>query len=58
MTTITFDLHELRDGTRLVITESGFEALPESRRAEAHAANEGGWEHQLKLVEKFVVVPY
>jgi uncharacterized protein YndB with AHSA1/START domain len=58
MTTITFDLAEVENGTRVTITETGFDALPASRRDAAHAANEGGWAHQLKLLEKFVVVPY
>ena len=36
------------DGVRLTITESGFDAVPLERRAEAFKANEGGWEHQSK----------
>jgi uncharacterized protein YndB with AHSA1/START domain len=56
MTRIAFDLQEVDTGTRLTVTESGFEALPAARRAAAYAANEGGWEHQLRLVGKFVDV--
>jgi hypothetical protein len=42
------------DGTRLTVTESGFDGLPESRRAQAFAANAGGWEKQMELVRNFV----
>lgn len=57
MTTIEFLLQDADKGTQLTIVESGFGALPESRRAEAFAANDGGWSHQLVLLRKFVDVP-
>jgi hypothetical protein len=41
-------------GTRLTITESGFDALPDARRAEAYEMNEGGWEHQSRLIAKYL----
>lgn len=53
-TLIVFELQEEAGGTRLTVTESGFEALPADRREEAYRANEGGWTHQLALVTKFV----
>ena len=53
-TLIVFELEEVADGTRLTITESGFDGIPLERRAKAFTANEGGWEHQLKLVEKYL----
>ena len=55
MTLIVFDLEQTQDGTRLTITESGFDAIPAQRREQAYRANEGGWEHQLRLVGKYVV---
>lgn len=58
MTRIEFELQEVEEGTRLAITESGFDGLPDARREKAYAANEGGWSHQLGLIEKYVVVPY
>ena len=58
MTRIEFLLEEADKGTRLTIVESGFDALPEARRATARAAEEGGWTHQLKLIAKYVDVPY
>lgn len=53
-TLVTFELEEVSGGTRLTITESGFEALPPERRAKAFADNEGGWEAQLGLVAKYL----
>lgn len=34
--------------------ESGFDRIPLERRAKAFAANEQGWEHQTKLIEKYL----
>ena len=53
-TLVTFELEPVEGGTRLTITESGFDKIPLKRRAEAFRANEGGWEHQTKLVEKYL----
>lgn len=53
-TLVAFELTPVTDGTRLTITESGFEQLPLQRRAEAFKANDGGWEAQTKLVEKYL----
>ena len=58
MTHIVFALHAEPDGTRVTITETGFDAIPASRREQAYAANEGGWTHQMQLLEKFVVTPF
>jgi uncharacterized protein YndB with AHSA1/START domain len=55
MTLVTFDIAAEGDGTRLTITESGFDAIPLARRAEAISANEGGWAHQLRLVTTYVL---
>jgi len=57
MTRIVFELQEVEGGTRLTITESGFDAIPAQRREEAYRANEGGWEHQLDLVGKYLAAP-
>ncbi len=54
MTLVTFELEQVPEGTRLTITESGFEALPLERRAKAFTENEGGWEAQLSLVAKYL----
>jgi len=53
-TLIVFELVEVPGGTLLTISESGFDGIPLERRAEAFKANEGGWEHQSKLIEKYL----
>ncbi len=53
MTLVTFDLEAAGAGTRLTITESGFDAIPLARRVAAFTANEGGWTHQLRLVASY-----
>jgi uncharacterized protein YndB with AHSA1/START domain len=55
-TVVAFELEEVAGGTRLSITESGFSKIPLERRAKAFAANEGGWQHQTKLIEKYVAL--
>jgi uncharacterized protein YndB with AHSA1/START domain len=54
MTLIVFELEEASGGTLLKISESGFDKIPLARRAEAFKANDGGWEHQAKLIEKYL----
>jgi uncharacterized protein YndB with AHSA1/START domain len=51
-TLIEFTLEEEPGGIRLTVTESGFDRIPLERRAKAFAANEGGWEKQMTLIEK------
>jgi uncharacterized protein YndB with AHSA1/START domain len=53
-TLVEFVLSETAGGTLLVITESGFDRVPLERRAQAFAANEGGWEAQTKLIAKYL----
>jgi uncharacterized protein YndB with AHSA1/START domain len=54
MTLVVFELEEIAGGTRLTITESGFDGVPLARRAQAFAMNEGGWAAQVRLVEKYL----
>jgi len=54
MTLITFTLEEAAGGTRLVLTESGFDRIPLERRAEAFRMNEGGWAMQMRLIEAYL----
>ena len=41
-------------GVLLTIRESGFEAVPLAKRAKVFESNQDGWEHQLKLIEKYL----
>jgi uncharacterized protein YndB with AHSA1/START domain len=54
MTLVEFQLEEVAGGTRLTITESGFDRIPLERRAKAFASNDGGWTAQLELVAKYL----
>lgn len=51
MTTVRFELTDHPDGTHLLLIESGFEHIPESRRQFCFEQNSGGWLEELpKLV--------
>lgn len=54
MTTVTFELKDAPGGVLLTITETGFDRVPLERRAKAFADNEGGWEMQTRLIEKYL----
>lgn len=53
-TLVEFTLEESDGGTLLKVTESGFEKVPEYRRAEALSKNTGGWAQQMKNIEAYV----
>ena len=53
-TLVEFTLEPTAEGTLLVITESGFDKVPEDRRAEAFRMNDGGWAQQTKNIERYV----
>jgi uncharacterized protein YndB with AHSA1/START domain len=53
-TLVMFELEEAPDGTKLTISESGFDRIPLERRAKAFADNEHGWAEQARLIEKYV----
>jgi uncharacterized protein YndB with AHSA1/START domain len=53
-TLVEFKLEEIPSGTRLTVTESGFDKIPASRRAEAFRKNESGWAAQLQNIERHV----
>jgi len=53
-TLVSFELEPQGEGTRLTITESGFERLPKDRRAAALQSNAEGWEKQLQLIDKYL----
>jgi uncharacterized protein YndB with AHSA1/START domain len=53
-TLVEFRLQAVTGGTLLIVTESGFEAIPKERRFEAYRMNDGGWSAQLKNIEQHV----
>jgi len=53
-TLVEFHLEAAADGTRLTVTESGFDALPEAGRAGAFIRNETGWTGQMENIKRHV----
>jgi uncharacterized protein YndB with AHSA1/START domain len=53
-TLVEFRLSEAAGGTMLVVTESGFDALPAHRRDEAFRMDESGWSSQVRNIDKYV----
>ena len=53
-TLVEFTLEKTATGTRLTVTESGFDKIPEHRFAEAFRMNEGGWTAQMTNIQEYV----
>ena len=53
-TLVEFCLEETTGGTTVMITESGFDRLPSSRRAEAFRMNDAGWTGQSRKLASYV----
>jgi uncharacterized protein YndB with AHSA1/START domain len=53
-TLVEFRLEEIKGGTLLTLTESGFDKIPADRRLEAFRMNDGGWTQQMKNIENHV----
>ena len=53
-TRVSFTLEDEGAATRLRIVESGFDAIPESRRAKAFTMNSKGWDGQAENIRKFL----
>ena len=53
-TLVTFTLEDAGAGTQLTIVESGFDAIPESRRAKAFSMNSSGWNGQAENIRKYL----
>lgn len=56
-TLVEFRLEPAPEGTRLVITESGFDRVPAHRRERAFKMNAGGWEAQAANLERYLGAP-
>lgn len=53
-TLVEFFLEKMNNQTKLTVKETGFEKLPPHRISEAFQSNTGGWEEQLKNIEKYL----
>jgi uncharacterized protein YndB with AHSA1/START domain len=56
-TLVVFELRDANGGTLLSVVESGFDNVPAARRLEAFRMNSGGWDQQMKNIEKHVAAP-
>jgi uncharacterized protein YndB with AHSA1/START domain len=52
-TLVTFQLEDADGGTRVTVTETGFDQLLASRRSRAFEDNDGGWKFQIAALEKY-----
>jgi uncharacterized protein YndB with AHSA1/START domain len=53
-TRVEFTLAPLPQGTRLTVVETGFDALPQHRKADALRMNDSGWADQMISIQKHV----
>lgn len=53
-TLVEFLLEPNGGGTRLTVTESGFDKVPEPRRTNVMRDNEGGWTEQVQNIRAYV----
>ena len=56
-TLVVFELVEGEGGTLLTVVESGFDKIPQARRATALRMNTSGWEEQMINIEKHIAAP-
>lgn len=54
LTTVTFELEAVDEGTALTITETGFDAVPAERRARIIESNTQGWDAQAGFLAAFL----
>ena len=53
-TLVEFRLQPTQTGTKVTVTESGFENIPARRMPEAFRMNDGGWAEQVKNIKRHV----
>ena len=57
-TLVVFGLKEVEGGTLLSVVESGFDKILPSRSVEAFHMNSGGWDEQMKNIEKYIATSW
>lgn len=53
-TLVVFELSDADGGTLLSVVESGFDKIPPERRLTAFRMNSGGWDEQVRNIERHV----
>jgi len=51
-TLVTFELSDVEGGTLLKVVESGFDAVPATRRGDAYRRNDEGWTWQMESIAR------
>jgi uncharacterized protein YndB with AHSA1/START domain len=54
-TLVVFELEDVPNGTLLTVVESGFDGIPDVRRAKAYEMHEQGWAWQMKSISEYLV---
>jgi uncharacterized protein YndB with AHSA1/START domain len=54
MTLVVFELEAVPEGTRVTVTETGFDRIPAARRSKAFRENDEGWAGQLENIRKYL----
>ncbi len=52
-TLVEFILEPLAQGTKITVTESGFDKVPEPRRSNVLRSNTGGWTQQMENIRTY-----
>jgi hypothetical protein len=50
---VEFLLEPIATGTKLTVTESGFDKVPEPRRSNVLRSNDGGWAEQVENIKRY-----
>lgn len=53
-TLVVFELEDVAEGTRLTVTETGFDQIPIARRGKAYRGNDQGWTGQIENLRRYV----
>jgi len=53
-THVVFELEDVDGGTLVKVIETGFDAIPVTRRADAYRSNDGGWGEQMEAIRRHV----
>jgi uncharacterized protein YndB with AHSA1/START domain len=53
-TLVVFQLEDVPEGTRLTVTETGFDRIPLARRPKAYRENDEGWTGQMENIRKYL----
>jgi uncharacterized protein YndB with AHSA1/START domain len=54
-TLVVFTLEQVPEGVMLTVTETGFDQIPLSRRAQAFSSNDKGWGMVVTMIEEYLV---